>query len=97
MSYPALPMTAAILYNIISVFGANVDLMMFCSILPAVMGTLSCLIIYFIGKDMGGRSVGLFAALFLALAPSFLQRSALGFFDTEIPGMLGLLLFIFCF
>ncbi|MCJ7561172.1 glycosyltransferase family 39 protein [Candidatus Bathyarchaeota archaeon] len=96
-SLPALPMTAAILYDIISLLGANVDLMMFASLLPAIMGTISCLIIYFVGKDMGGKSIGLFAALFLALAPSFLQRSALGFFDTEVPGMLGLLLFIFLF
>ena len=94
-SLPALPMTAAILYNIISLLSPNVNLMAFVSILPAVMGALSCLIIYFIGKDMGGKAIGLFAALFLALAPSFLQRSALGFFDTEVPGVLGLLLFMF--
>ncbi|MCJ7762142.1 hypothetical protein MUP38_01650, partial [Candidatus Bathyarchaeota archaeon] len=31
------------------------------------------------------------------LAPSFLQRSALGFFDTEIPGVLGLVFFILLF
>ena len=94
-SLPALPMTAAILYNIISLLSPNVNLMAFVSILPAVMGALSCLVIYFIGKDMGGKAIGLFAALFLALAPSFLQRSALGFFDTEVPGVLGLLLFMF--
>ena len=33
----------------------------------------------------------------MALAPSFLQRSSLGFFDTEVPGVLGLLLFMFLF
>jgi dolichyl-diphosphooligosaccharide--protein glycosyltransferase len=96
-SLPALPMTAAALYQLISFLGINVDLMAFCSVLTVVLGTLSCLILYFIGKDMGGRAVGLFAALFLALAPSFLQRSSLGFFDTEIPGVLGLLLFILLF
>jgi dolichyl-diphosphooligosaccharide--protein glycosyltransferase len=96
-SLPALPMTTAVLYDIISFLGANVDLMMFASLMPAIIGTICCLIIYFIGKDMGGKPVGLLAALFLALAPSFLQRTALGFFDTEVPGMLGLLLFIFLF
>lgn len=96
-SLPALPMTAAVLYQIVSFFGVNVDLMAFCSMLAVVLGTLSCLIIYFIGKDIGGRAVGLFSSLFLALAPSFLQRSSLGFFDTEIPGVLGLLLFMFLF
>ncbi len=96
-SLPALPMTAAILYNIISFLGVNVDLMAFVSFLPVIMGTLSCLVVYFIGKDVGGKAVGLFAAVFLALAPSFLARTALGFFDTEVPGILGLLLFIFLF
>jgi dolichyl-diphosphooligosaccharide--protein glycosyltransferase len=81
-SLPSLPMTAA---------------MAFCALLPAVLGTFACLIIYFIGKDMGGKTIGLFSALFLALSPSFLQRSSLGFFDSELPGMIGLLLFIFMF
>ncbi len=96
-SLPALPMTAAILYNIVSFLGINVDLMAFVSFLPVIMGTLACLVLYLIGKDMGGKAIGLFAALFLALAPSFLARTALGFFDTEVPGILGLLLFIFLF
>jgi dolichyl-diphosphooligosaccharide--protein glycosyltransferase len=96
-SLPALPMTAAILYSIISFLGVNVDLMAFCSFLPVILGTLACLVVYFIGKDMGGKVVGLFAALFLALAPSFLARTALGFFDTEVPGILGLLLFTLMF
>ncbi len=95
-SLPALPMTGAAIYAIVSVFG-HVDLMTFCAILPAAIAALSCLILYFVGKDMGGKAVGLFAALFLALAPSFVQRSSLGFYDTEIPGILGLVLFIFLF
>ncbi|MCW4004235.1 MAG: hypothetical protein NWE95_10035 [Candidatus Bathyarchaeota archaeon] len=96
-SLPALPMTAAVLYQIVSLFGANINLMTFCSILPAFIAVVICLIMYFVGKDMGGRTVGLFAALFLALSPSFLQRSSLGFFDTEIPGVFALVLFIFLF
>lgn len=96
-SYPSLPMTAAALYSIISFLGFNADLMSFCSFLPAVFGMVACVIIYFIGKDIGGKPVGLFAALFLALAPSFLARTALGFFDTESVGILGLLSFIFLF
>ena len=96
-SLPALPMTTAALYLLISWLGVNVDLMTFAAIFPAIIGALSCLIIYFIGKDMGGKTVGLFAALFLSLAPSFLQRTTLGFFDTEVLGILGLLLFIFLF
>lgn len=96
-SLPSLPMTAAVLYSIISALGVNVDLMAFCSLFPVIFGTLSCFLLYLIGKDMGGKSVGLFAALFLALAPSFLQRTALGFFDTEVLGIFGLLSFTLLF
>jgi dolichyl-diphosphooligosaccharide--protein glycosyltransferase len=96
-SLSALPMTAAALYKAVSFLGISVDLMTFCAMLTVALGTLSCLILYFVGKDLGGRAVGLFAALALALAPSFLQRSSLGFFDTEIPGMIGLLFFILFF
>jgi dolichyl-diphosphooligosaccharide--protein glycosyltransferase len=96
-SLPSLPMTAAVLYSIISWLGVNVDLMAFCSFFPVIFGMLSCLIIYFIGKDMGGKSIGLFAALFLALAPSVIQRTSLGFFDTEVLGVFGLLSFILLF
>ena len=96
-SLPALPMTATVIYQFVSLFGAKIDLMTFCAILPAVIAVLSCTIVYLVGKDMGGKAVGLFSALFLALAPSFVQRSSLGFFDTEVPGVLGLVLFIFLF
>jgi dolichyl-diphosphooligosaccharide---protein glycosyltransferase len=97
LSLPALPMTGAVLYQIVSLFGVNIDLMTFTAVLPAFIAAIACLMVYFIGKDMGGRTVGLFSALFLALAPSFLQRSSLGFFDTEIPGVIGLVFFIFFF
>jgi dolichyl-diphosphooligosaccharide--protein glycosyltransferase len=96
-SLPALPMTGTILYGIVTFLGANVDLMTFLSFLPAILATIDCLIIYFIGKDMGGKPAGLLAALFLALEPTFINRSNLGWFDTEVPGLLGLLLFILLF
>ena len=96
-SLPGLPMTTAILYGIVSFLGVNIDLMTFAAFIPAIFGTLCCLVIYFIGKDFGGKPVGLLAALSLALSQSFLQRTALGFFDTEVCGVLGLLLFMLMF
>jgi len=96
-SYPALSMTTAFLYDIISALGVNIDLMAFVAIFPTIMGTLACLIIYFLGKDIGGTSVGLLAALFLALSPSYIQRTSLGFSDDESIGIVALLLFVFMF
>jgi len=95
--YPGLPFTAAFFYKIISVLGINVELMDFCALFPAILGMLACLAIYFLGKDFGGKSVGLFAALSLALSPSYIQRTSLGFFDDETIGVFALVLFAFLF
>ncbi|MEM4703658.1 MAG: STT3 domain-containing protein [Candidatus Bathyarchaeia archaeon] len=97
LSLWSLPLTTAILYNIVTTLGVNIDLMEFCAFIPAILGTLAVLIIYFLGKDFGGRAVGLFAALSLALSPSLIQRTSLGFFDTETVGIVSLLLFSFLF
>ncbi len=61
--------------------------------MPAIMGTIAVFVIYFLGKDIGGKPVGLLAALFLALNPSYIQRTSLGFFDTEVVGVVALLAF----
>jgi dolichyl-diphosphooligosaccharide--protein glycosyltransferase len=95
--FPGLPFTAAIFYEIISALGVNIELMDFCALFPAIMGILACLAIYFLGKDYGGKPVGLFAALFLALSPSYLQRTSLGFFDDEIIGIFAFVLFLIMF
>jgi asparagine N-glycosylation enzyme membrane subunit Stt3 len=83
LGYPGLPFTAAFFYSIVSALGINIELMDFCAIFPPIMGMLTCLVIYFLGKNNGGKPVGLFAALFLALNPSYIQRTSLGFFDDE--------------
>jgi dolichyl-diphosphooligosaccharide--protein glycosyltransferase len=95
--YPGLPFTAAIFYEIISVLGVNIQLMDFCALFPTIMGMLACLAIYFLGKDIGGKPIGLMAALFLALSPSYIQRTSLGFFDDETIGIFALIVFAFLF
>jgi dolichyl-diphosphooligosaccharide--protein glycosyltransferase len=95
--YPGLPFTAAFFYDIISALGANVDLMAFCALFPAIMGMVACFAIYFLGKDFGGTHVGLLAALFLALSPSYIQRTSLGFFDDETIGIFAFIVFLIMF
>jgi dolichyl-diphosphooligosaccharide--protein glycosyltransferase len=46
---------------------------------------------------MGGKAVGMFAGLFLALSPAVIQRTSLGFFDTETVGVFALVLFSLLF
>lgn len=97
VSLSSLPMTTAILFNIVSALGFNIDLMSFCSVMPAVMATAAVFVIYLLGKDIGGRGVGLLASLFLALNGSFIQRTTMGFYDTEVVGIFSLVLFSFLF
>ncbi len=95
--YPGLPFTTAFFYKIVSALGVNIELMDFCALFPPIMGMLACLAMYFLGKDIGGKPVGLFASLFLALSPSYIQRTSLGFFDDETIGIFALVLFAFLF
>ena len=97
LSLPSTPITGAVLYDIFSAFGANINLMTFCSLIPPFVGVISCFVMYFIGKDYGGKTVGLLSALFLAVEPTIIERTSLGFFDTQVVGTLALVLFIFLF
>jgi dolichyl-diphosphooligosaccharide--protein glycosyltransferase len=65
-------------------------------IFPVVAGTLTVLVAYFLGKDMWGKGAGLLTALFLALNPSSIGRTQLGFLRHEPLGIL-LMLLIFLF
>jgi dolichyl-diphosphooligosaccharide--protein glycosyltransferase len=69
----------------------------FCVIFPVIMAVLTVLVIYFLGRDIGGKEVGLFSAFFLALNSPYISRTSLGFFDDETVGIFGILLFIFFF
>ena len=108
-AYPGLPVLAAMIYMVLNVL--NVPLIMrptldplqsdpiyvFCVIFPVIMGSIACIAMYFLGRDLGGEAVGMLSALFLALDSSYIGRTALGFFDDESVGILSILLFLFFF
>jgi len=96
-SLPSTPITGAALYDIATILGVHMDLMTFCALIPPFVGVACVFVMYYIGKDFGGKTVGLLSALFLAFEPSIIQRTSLGFFDTQVVGTLGLLLFILLF
>jgi len=109
MAFPGLPLTAAAFYTVLNALGvpmvpafttdplASDPVYNFVVIFPVIMAMLTCLAIYFLGKDIGGKEVGLFAAFFLALNASHIGRTSLGFFDDETVGIFGLVLFSFLF
>jgi len=69
----------------------------FCVIFPVIMAVLTVFAVYLLGRDIGGKAVGLFSAFFLALSSPHISRTSLGFFDDETVGIFGILLFIFFF
>lgn len=95
-SLPSIPLTGAFLYDIVSLLGVNIDFMSFCALLPPIFGTLSVLIMYFLGKEFGGKAAGMLAALILALDASFITRTNLGWFETE-AATFSFLLFLLLF
>jgi dolichyl-diphosphooligosaccharide--protein glycosyltransferase len=65
---------------------------------PAFLGTLHVLIIYFIGKDLfNSRKIGLLSAAFLGFSPGILYRVSAGFMEKEPVVGVFILLSIFFF
>jgi len=108
-SFPSLGLTAAFFYSIFNALGVPMasafatdplsanPVYNFVIIFPAIMAVLTCIVIYFFGKDIGGKETGLFAAFFLAINVSYITRTTLGFFDDETIGIFGILLVGFFF
>jgi dolichyl-diphosphooligosaccharide--protein glycosyltransferase len=76
--------------------GVNVAVFDVAMVFPVVAGTVTVLVAFFLGKDFWGKGAGLLTALFLALNPSSIGRTQLGFLRHEPLGIL-LMLFIFLF
>ncbi len=52
---------------------------------PAVLGALTVIPVYYIGKYIGGHKTGILAAILIAFAPGqFLSRSMIGFTDHHV-------------
>jgi dolichyl-diphosphooligosaccharide--protein glycosyltransferase len=97
VGYPGLAMAGAFLYMIVNLLGVSISLKYFLILLPPVFGTITCIVAYFLGKDIAGKPAGILAALFLALNPSYIGRTSLGFFDNESMGVFAILLIILFF
>ena len=86
-AYPGIPFTAALLYHIQNILGLGMSIHTVCLYFPVFMAIVTIIAIYFLGKELSGRPTGIFAALFMAITPAFIQRTSLGFFDTENIGI----------
>ncbi|AKB55713.1 Oligosaccharyl transferase [Methanosarcina barkeri MS] len=65
---------------------------------PAVLGALTVIPVYYIGKYLGGHKTGILAAILIAFAPGqFLSRSMIGFTDHHVAESLFSTLFMMFF
>jgi dolichyl-diphosphooligosaccharide--protein glycosyltransferase len=76
--------------------GTGVSVFQVAVVFPVFAGTLTVLAGYILGKDLWGKGVGMFTALFLALNASSISRTQLGFLRHEPLGIL-LMILIFVF
>src|ERR687885_280102 len=83
-SQSALHITAAYMYKI---FGGGSSLLDFTILFPAIIGSLTVIVIFALVRVLGGTSAGLFSALLFAFSPAIIQRGNLGWFKSEPLGL----------
>ena len=87
--------TAAITYQI---FGGNSSLYDFTILFPAIIGSLTVVIIFALVRLFAGTAAGLFASLLFAVSLPIIIRGTIGWFKSEplgiFYGLLGLYLFL---
>jgi dolichyl-diphosphooligosaccharide--protein glycosyltransferase len=86
-TYPGTPFTVATIYLLLRLLGINVNLYVLCVIFPAIMGALTCIMIYNLGCEFNGAKTGLMAAFLLAFSPAYISRTMAGFYDNEALGI----------
>jgi dolichyl-diphosphooligosaccharide--protein glycosyltransferase len=83
-SQSGLHITTAFLY---SAFGGGTDLLDFTIVFPAVIGSLTVIVVFALVRVLGNTTAGLFSALVFAFSPAIIQRGNLGWFKSEPLGL----------
>ena len=96
-TYIGVPFTSAFLYFAANSLGINVDFVFVSLVMPALMGALTVIVAFFLGRELYNNTVGLLSALFMAFIPAFIQRTIAGFYDNECIGVFAITLTMFFF
>lgn len=96
-SYVGVPFTSSFFYFFLNGIGIPVDVLSVSLVLPAFMGALTVIVAFFLGRELANNTVGLFAAIFTAFIPAYLQRTIAGFYDNECIGVFAIVLTTFLF
>lgn len=75
-------------YRIMSFFNGNITLMGAMFWVPVIIASISVIPAFFIGRKISGDFGGLLSAMFIALHPAFISRTAGGFSDTDAYNIL---------
>lgn len=91
------PFTGAAVYMFLQFIGVNVSTLEVAAFWPVFSGAVMVVLVFLIGKVLVNRGTGLLAAFVFAIDPTSIQRTSLGFFDTESVGLLGMFIAVLFF
>ncbi|MBN1800099.1 MAG: glycosyltransferase family 39 protein [Candidatus Lokiarchaeota archaeon] len=94
---PGLPFTAVFIHKFLTFIGLPISMYDVCYYFPAVIGAVSVVVMYFLGKEILDKKCGLLAAFFMAFSVGYMSRTMAGFFDNETIGVFGSLMAILFF
>lgn len=85
--YPGLMVTSGLIWKMLHTMSIPVDIREVCVQLAPAFSGLTALATYFFAKEVGQdgsrESTGLWAALFIGIAPGYISRSVAGSYDNE--------------
>eukprot|EP00768_Dysnectes_brevis_P002194 gnl/Dysnectes_brevis/1701_a1934_2871.p1 GENE.gnl/Dysnectes_brevis/1701_a1934_2871~~gnl/Dysnectes_brevis/1701_a1934_2871.p1 ORF type:complete len:739 (-),score=212.09 gnl/Dysnectes_brevis/1701_a1934_2871:68-2182(-) len=90
--YPGMMVTAGVFYKILDFIGLHTNVKDVCVFVGPFMAANATLIAYWTGCQLKNKGVGLYAAIFTAVVPGFVQRSVAGSFDNESVSITALIL-----
>ena len=93
--YIGIPLMGVVFYHLFNLLGFNVPFEVACFLSPGIVGGLSVFAIYFLGKEIANKKIGLMSALLLSINPGHIQRSYAGFFGNESLGDLLIILVLY--
>jgi dolichyl-diphosphooligosaccharide--protein glycosyltransferase len=96
-TYVGVPFTSAFFYFVANGLGIPVSVTYVSILMPALLGALTTIAAFFLGREISNNSVGLLSALFMGFMPAFLQRTIAGFYDNECIGVFAIVLTMFFF
>jgi dolichyl-diphosphooligosaccharide--protein glycosyltransferase len=81
--YPGLMVTSGVIHWFLHMINIPIHIREICVFLAPFFSGLTALATYLLTKELWSRRAGLFAAVFIAIAPGYTSRSVAGSYDNE--------------